>query len=104
MSKVVNRETKHGKLDPELLGPCMLYCGYCGVYKSGACEGCGPMTRKRAKEGEVFCGMVPCAIEHGVIMCAECEEYPCDRFDKGSSNDDALFSKEFVAYLRANSK
>ena len=92
------------ELNPELLGPCMLYCGYCGVYQKGKCAGCGPMTRKRAKEGKIFCGMVECASKKGVKMCAECDEYPCTRFDKGSSDDHALFSKQFTAYLRENSQ
>jgi hypothetical protein len=90
------------KLNPDLLGPCMLYCGYCGVHLKGKCDGCGPMTRKRAKEGVVFCAMVKCASEKGVKMCGECGEYPCARFDAGSTDDHALFSKEFTEYLRDN--
>lgn len=89
-------------LDPRLLGPCMIYCGYCGVHKAGKCGGCGPMTERRAKEGKVFCGMRACADKHGVRMCADCREYPCYKFDKGDSTDHALFSKEFTEYLREN--
>jgi hypothetical protein len=90
------------RIDGKLLGPCMIYCGYCGVYRSGVCDGCGPMMAKRAKEGKVFCGLAACAKERKLVMCADCEDYPCDRFDEGQ-DDAALYSKEFVAYLRKNS-
>jgi len=90
------------RLDPDLLGPCMLYCGYCGVHLKGKCDGCGPMTRKRAREGAVFCVLAECASKRGVKKCADCDDYPCARFDLGSAEDHALFSKEFTAYLREN--
>ena len=91
-------------LDPDLLGPCMLYCGYCGVYQNGKCEGCGSMTRKLEKRGKVFCGMRKCASRKGVTMCAECKDYPCKRFDEGAADDHALFSRELTEYLRDNSR
>lgn len=91
------------ELDPDLLGPCAIYCGYCGVHLNGRCEGCGPMTRKRAKEGKVFCGIVECASKKGVEMCAECADYPCDRLAEDSGDDFGVYSKAFVSYIKEDS-
>lgn len=93
---------RSNELDPRLLGPCMIYCGYCGVYKAGKCAGCGPMTDKRAKQRKVFCRMRECADKRCVKMCADCDDYPCDWFDKPDSEDIALFSKGFIEYIREN--
>ncbi len=80
----------------------MVYCGYCGVYRAGNCGGCGPMTRKRKLEGTVFCELRECAESRSVEACADCREYPCSKFDKGSPTDDALYSEKFVEYIRKN--
>lgn len=80
----------------------MLYCGYCGVYRSGKCEGCVPMTEKRAKEGKIFCHMYECSRKHGVTACADCGEYPCKKFDVGDAEDHPIFSKGFVDFIRTN--
>jgi len=87
-------------MNSELLAPCGLYCGVCGVYVATrddnqklkgklakaygveldqvACRGC--------LSGEIFvycrtCGIRACVMEKGYDGCHECHEFPCKLID-----------------------
>ncbi len=91
---------KGEELDPRLLGPCMLYCGYCGVYRNGNCDGCIPENETKAKQGKVFCSLYECSRRHGVRACADCSDYLCKKFDVGDAEDHPMFSKDFVEFIK----
>lgn len=86
------------EIDASLAGICGAYCGACPVYRAWAdqdmprlqalarllntttdrllCTGC------RTASPFCFggdCGIKQCARAHGVVFCAECSDYPCDR-------------------------
>jgi len=83
-------------MNTELLAPCGLYCGVCGVYMASrdnnqklkdklakaygvtpeqiACKGC------LSKEKFVYCqacGIRACVMEKNYEGCHQCEEFPC---------------------------
>jgi hypothetical protein len=91
---------KGNKMNRELLAPCGLYCGVCGVYMASrnnnqklkdklavaygvtpeqvACKGC------LSNEKFVFCqscGIRNCVMEKKYEGCHECEEFPCKLID-----------------------
>lgn len=43
------------------------------------CDGCH--ATERLGGYCLFCGVRKCAIEHGFVTCAECEEYACETLD-----------------------
>lgn len=55
--------------NPELVAHCGLYCGACGKYIRGRCEGCHKNTRA------AWCKVRSCNIERHYLSCAECVEY-----------------------------
>ncbi|HEX9908837.1 MAG TPA: DUF3795 domain-containing protein [Thermoplasmata archaeon] len=87
--------------DKSLLGPCGVYCGYCLAYKYERCDGCIAMSERAEKMGEVFCDIYPCWKEKKIVMCAECELYPCDKYDPHKAS---IFSESFVKWIRKEIK
>lgn len=73
------------------VGCCGIDCGLCPRYHTdGAsrCPGCG---------GEGFeqkhppCGFVTCCVRtHGVQVCAQCDTFPCRRFDRETGEHDSF--------------
>ena len=58
------------KLDNFVVAYCGLACSNCGMYRKDKCAGCHsvkPMNRN--------CKMKACAIEHGYITCADCQDF-----------------------------
>lgn len=47
---------------------CGLFCGNCGKFRRGRCEGCA------VQAGFSRCRIRTCALERGFATCAECEE------------------------------
>ena len=87
-------------MNTELLAPCGLYCGVCGVYMASrdnnqklkekfavaygvspeqiVCRGC------LSDEKFVFCkvcGIKKCVTEKDIEGCHQCEEFPCKLID-----------------------
>ena len=62
-----------------LVAACGLYCGACGRYKKGKCEGC------RDNEKATWCGIRSCCVEKNYNSCADCIEYTdlkkCKKFN-----------------------
>lgn len=66
--------------DWNLIAPCGLYCGECTGLLSGECGGC------RSKDGlsreyQKHCRIYKCAKVKNLMICLECERFPCKFFD-----------------------
>jgi len=63
-----------------LAGCCGVFCGLCAKYQSKApsrCIGC------RLGEQHSWCSISRCCVmKKGFTTCAECEEYPCERYSR----------------------
>lgn len=55
--------------DPMLVAYCGLYCGACGSYLKGRCEGCHENVKAS------WCKVRSCCMEHQYGSCAECKEF-----------------------------
>ncbi len=66
--------------DINLVGCCAIYCGLCTKFQSAAksrCIGC------RLGEQRSWCSIWRCCVKkHGFETCAECDEYPCERYQR----------------------
>jgi len=100
--------TKHARrganklIDNNLLGPCGFYCGYCLAYTKGVCLGCRYQADKNAKKGDPkFCTTLNCAEKRGVVMCSECEKFPCGQYDPDKTG---MFSWTYINYIRNDVK
>lgn len=64
------------------MGCCGIDCGLCPrYYTSGdsACPGCGGVN---FREKHPSCGTLTCCVlKKGLEVCAECKDYPCERFE-----------------------
>jgi hypothetical protein len=69
--------------DSGLVAYCGLYCGACGKFLRGKCEGC----HNNAKA--TWCKVRSCNIERHTLSCAECVDYPnvknCGKFNNAIS-------------------
>jgi hypothetical protein len=67
------------KADPALVACCGLYCGACGSYLKGKCEGC------QKSEKNSWCQVKKCTNKKGISTCAQCLMHPdptkCDTFN-----------------------
>jgi hypothetical protein len=57
----------------ELVARCGLYCGACGAYLNGKCDGC------HKNEKAEWCKIRGCCAQKRVSSCAECAEHPDPR-------------------------
>lgn len=69
--------------DSGLVAYCGLYCGACGKYLRGRCEGCHHNTKA------AWCKVRSCSIERHYSSCADCVEYSdvkeCRKFNNAIS-------------------
>jgi len=56
--------------DPKLVAHCGLYCGACGAYLRGRCQGCAENHRA------TWCKVRSCCQTSGYASCADCKEHP----------------------------
>ncbi|MBK8563442.1 MAG: DUF3795 domain-containing protein [Saprospiraceae bacterium] len=79
------------------IGCCGIDCGLCPRYHAkgdSACPGCGGPDFKLKHPS---CGFLTCcAIKHGLEVCAECEEFPCKRFDSERQGYDSFVTHQQV--------
>ncbi len=85
---------------------CGLYCGTCSAYKK-ECDGC--LSDRIAQECAICSeGFRECAIQHNILRCYECNEFPCIKLEQFSKKhvvngvghhthviDNLLYMKEF---------
>lgn len=94
--------------DYELVSPCGIYCAECSVYRvkdhpelkpmllaAGVKESQMPCPGCRAVDGncphlEARCENYACAELHGVDMCFECEDFPCNKLHPAADRANAL--------------
>ena len=87
-------------INQELVSPCGLYCGVCGIYCATA-SGDEPLKEKLAKaygdtpdkincrgcrSDSVYwycavCAIKSCTIKKGYLGCHQCADFPCDKID-----------------------
>lgn len=70
-----------------LFSACGLNCGLCPRYHTDGtsrCPGCGG---KDFFANRPSCGIVSCNRRHGIEYCFQCDEYPCERYNKGYTAD-----------------
>lgn len=74
-----------------LIGCCGIYCGLCPRFQSKAnsrCLGCGP---------DAHCTYCPvfrcCAMKRNYETCADCSEFPCEKFNKWFDTDSFVTHK-----------
>ena len=61
---------------------CGLNCTLCPMRLGGYCPGCG------GGAGNQSCAIAKCSLEHGgVLVCRECPEYPCSRYEGFDGGD-----------------
>ena len=56
--------------DEMILAYCGLVCNDCGAFKKQKCEGCH--SERPLNKG---CKVKPCAVDKGIITCADCDEF-----------------------------
>ncbi len=85
------------------IGACGIDCGLCPRYQStGAsrCPGCAAEGFLDA--GGQWCKMTRCAVrDHGYETCADCPEFPCQRFEGWDKGDSFVSHLKSIANLRA---
>lgn len=79
------------------IGCCGIDCGMCPRYYTAGtsrCPGCG---------GEGFetkhpsCGFITCCVKkHGLEVCAECDDFPCKKYDKETGEHDSFVTHRKV--------
>lgn len=78
-----------------LIGCCGISCGLCPRYQSKAksrCLGCGPDDHCN------YCSIYKCCTtKHKFKTCADCKEFPCDKFNKWFDKD------SFVTHCKCHS-
>lgn len=79
--------------DPKLVAYCGLYCGACGQYLRGRCQGCA--KNEKAK----WCRLRTCCMENTYASCASCTSFP-DVADCGKFN--TFMAKIFAFIFRSN--
>ena len=88
-----------GMLDEHLAGCCGLYCGLCPRFQSKAPSRC---LSCHLGEQHSYCSVYRCCVtKRGLITCAECEEYPCERLVRVLGVEEGLDS--FVSHKPAMS-
>ncbi len=79
------------------IGCCGIDCGLCPRYHAkgeSACPGCGGLDFKLKHPS---CGFLTCcAIKHGLEVCAECDAFPCSRFDNERKGTDSFVTHQKV--------
>lgn len=81
----------------DTIGCCGIDCGLCPrFYTNGksACPGCGG---DNFNEKHPSCGFLTCcAIKNRYETCAQCDSYPCTRFEQEKSGRDSFVTHKMV--------
>jgi len=100
MEKQRDARPAAGRHQDQLLSPCGLYCGFCGIYRAhqsgdqrlkeklAPIYGCEPeqLVCNGCLSQELFffcrgCGIRDCALGKGLEGCHQCDEFPCRLVD-----------------------
>ncbi|MFH1132535.1 MAG: DUF3795 domain-containing protein [Pseudomonadota bacterium] len=77
----------------ELVAYCGLYCGACGAYLKGRCQGCHENVKAK------WCKVRACCLENSYLTCAACDEFEdpndCRKFNN-------FFSKMIGFFFNSN--
>lgn len=90
--------SKGKKRKISLIGCCGISCGLCPRYQSKAksrCLGCGPDDHCG------YCSIYKCCTKkHEFETCAECEEFPCDKFSKWFDQDSFVTHQKCLSNIQ----
>lgn len=79
------------------IGCCGIDCGLCPRFYtqgSSACPGCGG---KDFAEKHPSCGYLTCcSVKRNLEVCAQCNEFPCKRFDSEKKGYDSFVTHQMV--------
>lgn len=76
----------------QLLSLCGLNCGLCPMLLGNHCGGCG--------NGNQSCRIARCSLEHGTVeYCFECEQYPCETYQRIDEYDSFITHRRQKADL-----
>ncbi len=85
-----------------LVGCCGISCGLCPRFQSKAksrCLGCGP---------DGHCSYCPifrcCAMKRTYETCADCNEFPCDKFSRWFDKDSFVTHQKCLSNIQKNKK
>ncbi len=80
----------------EHIASCGLFCSNCGAFKKQKCQGCmvSPMYAS--------CPIRKCAIEKGIITCAECSDFKSPRSYKECKKMNNFISKIFGLVFKSD--
>lgn len=73
------------KTDFSKLTPCGGDCEQCGLFYDGGCNGCRETGGKRIGNE---CAIFNCCLEHNVLFCGICWEFPCEMINSKLSEWD----------------
>jgi len=79
--------------DSSLVAKCGLYCGACGSYLAGRCQGCAKNVKA------TWCQIRSCTMENNLASCASCATFSDPLACKKYNN---LISKVIGFILRSN--
>ena len=77
----------------KLIAKCGLYCGSCGKYINGKCQGCTENSNAS------WCKIRSCNLENGYKSCADCKEFANPNDCKKYNN---FISKIFAVVFKSN--
>lgn len=81
-----------------LIGCCGISCGLCPRYQSKAksrCLGCG------LDDHCMYCSIYKCCtMKHDFETCADCDEFPCDRFSKWFDKDSFVTHQKCLSNIQ----
>lgn len=76
--KMKRRHCMSIKTDFHKITPCGGYCDDCSHYKNMECVGCRKNNGKCVKMWSDECDIYKCCLEHDVLFCGLCNEFPCE--------------------------
>lgn len=68
---------KNKSIDFDKITPCGGCCDDCEHKQAGTCAGCRANQGKCVKMWENGCDIYQCCVEHEVLFCGLCGEFPC---------------------------
>jgi len=79
------------------IGCCGIDCGLCPRYYTDGTSRCPGCDGDGFPDKHPSCSFITCCVKkHGLEVCAECGEFPCQRFDKETGERDSFVTHRRV--------
>ncbi len=66
---------------PSEIAPCGIYCGACPSFGK-SCLGCASQDENQPRKSKWACKVRRCCYEEQHAICADCDQFPCDKHRK----------------------